>query len=535
MMMDTLRKKIGQLMVFGFKAESPSKLSSEIHNLIENHHVGGIILFGRNIGTPEEIQELTSTLQKTAMESGHEHPLFICIDQENGVVRRLGEGTTVFPGAMMIGATGEPELAHNVGYATGNELLGLGINWNLSPVVDVNNNPYNPVIDVRSFGEYPERVAEFGVQLMNGMKEAGVITTLKHFPGHGDTNLDSHLELPVIPHDLQRLNEVELVPFKKAIENGADTIMTAHVYFPSLEPDADRPATMSKAVITGLLRGELGYDGVITTDCMEMKAIADGVGTAQGAVEAIKAGVDLIMISHLPELQHAAIERVYSAVQNGEIEESTIDEAYARVMKLKENGLNWNSNRNPFTQPEHHEALANDVMKKGITLIEKKQGILPLSNDPSHQVLVVYPENTYLTQVEDERFSSHALGSVVQEIHPEARVATVSQHPTQGEIDRVIEQAQQADTIIVGTLTAFRSKSQQRLVKELFQTKKQVVLIAMRSPYDLGHFPGVSAAIATYEFTTPALRIAIQCLYGKTKVTGKFPVTIKYEHGANKE
>ncbi|WP_257347889.1 beta-N-acetylhexosaminidase [Pseudalkalibacillus decolorationis] len=526
MMTDSLRKKIGQLMVFGFKAESPSKLSKDIQELIDGHHVGGIILFGRNIGTPDEIQELTASLQTCAKKAGHEQPLFICIDQENGVVRRLGEGTTVFPGAMLLGATGDPELARKIGYATGTELLKLGINWNLSPVVDVNNNPTNPVIDVRSFGENPNSVAEFGSQLITGMKEAGMITTLKHFPGHGDTNLDSHLELPVISHDLTRLHEIELVPFKTGIANGADTVMTAHVYFPSIEPEVDRPATMSEAVITGLLREELGYDGVITTDCMEMKAIADGIGTAQGAVEAIKAGVDLIMISHLPELQYEAIERVYSAVQTGELDEETIDAAYKRVSNLKKKTLNWHPNSTTFLRDAYYETLVHDVMKKGITLVEKKEGFLPLSNAASHQVLVVYPENTYLTQVEDERFSSHALGSVVQEIHPEAKVLTVSQHPTQEEIDHVIHEADKADTIIVGTLTASRSESQQRLVEALLHLNIPVAVIAMRSPYDLGHFPEAAVAIATYEFTTPALRIAVQCLYGKVKVAGKFPVTI---------
>ncbi|MEI2401057.1 glycoside hydrolase family 3 N-terminal domain-containing protein, partial [Paenibacillus phytohabitans] len=219
-----LRKKVGQLMVVGFKG---IKASDEIKELICEHHVGGIILFARNIGTPQEILSLTNELQQVAKDAGHEHPLLICIDQENGVVRRLGEGTTIFPGAMLLGATGEPEHAYQVGVATGKELKALGINWNLAPVMDVNNNPANPVIGVRSFGESADKVSEFGRMAMKGMQEAGIITTLKHFPGHGDTNVDSHLDLPVISHNINRLEQIELRPFIDSIKAGADTIMSA--------------------------------------------------------------------------------------------------------------------------------------------------------------------------------------------------------------------------------------------------------------------------------------------------------------------
>ncbi len=522
-----IREKIGQLMVFGFKADHPANMSEEIKDLIENHHVGGIILFGRNIGTPEEIQKLTTTLQSTAKNAGHMHPLFICIDQENGVVRRLGEGTTVFPGAMLLGATGDPELAFEIGKASGQELIDLGINWNLSPVVDVNNNPNNPVIDVRSFGEKPEVVAQFGKQLMKGMQASGVITTLKHFPGHGDTTVDSHLALPVIPHELQRLHEVELVPFKEAIENGAETVMSSHVYFPSIEPEENRPATMSRAVMTGLLREELGFKGVITTDCMEMKAIADGIGTARGAVEAIKAGVDLIMISHLPELQHEAIEAIYQAVQSGEIDEKLIDEAVDRVMKLKESTLDWNDDLEGFVKPEAHQKLAEDVVRSGVTLLEHKKGLLPLKRDHHERILVIYPKNSYLTQVEDERFAQNALGELVKELNPGTKVASVSPQPEQSEIDFMNVLASSADVIIVGTLSATRSEGQQRLMQDMLKKNKPIIHFAMRSPYDIGLFPEVDVSVATYEFTTPALRIAVRALFGLEDVKGKLPVTIQ--------
>ena len=289
----------------------------------------------------QEILALTTELQRTAKEAGHEQPLLICIDQENGVVRRLGEGATIFPGAMLLGATDQPENAYKVGLATGKELKALGINWNLAPVLDVNNNADNPVIGVRSFGESAEKVSLFGKMAMKGMQDAGVITTLKHFPGHGDTNVDSHLDLPIIAHDMERLEEIELKPFVESIQEGADTIMSAHVYFPAIEDQQGVPATLSKKVITGLLRNKLQFNGVVTTDCMEMNAIANTIGTARGGVEAIKAGVDLIMVSHLHHLQKDTIDAIACAVESGEIDESTLNDAFERVTRLKEKYLTW--------------------------------------------------------------------------------------------------------------------------------------------------------------------------------------------------
>jgi beta-N-acetylhexosaminidase len=530
----SLREKIGQLMVFGFKANTVTEASEEIKELIRDYHVGGIIFFGRNIGKPEEVLSLTTDLQQEAKDTGQKHPLLICIDQENGVVRRLGEGSTVLPGAMLLGATHDPKHAYTVGLATGKELKAQGINWNLAPTVDVNNNPLNPVIGVRSYGENPELVSEFGKAAMKGMQDAGVVTTLKHFPGHGDTDLDSHLELPTITKDMQHLEAVELVPFKECIAEGADTIMSAHVYFPAIEDRDGVPATLSKKVLTGLLRDKLGFQGVITTDCMEMKAIADTIGTARGAVEAIKAGADIVMISHLHNLQKDAIEAVVQAVQNGEIEEEMINAAYQRVQRLKEKYLSWDDiplNQERIELPavigcKEHQQQAEEAFREGITIVKNVGNTLPLSADQDHRVLVIYPNNSYLTMVEDERYSSNALGYVIQEVHPTAETEILSSPLSEEEIAQVVKRAELFDTVIVGTLSASQSNKQLDLIEKLMGTGKSVVVIAMRSPYDLAYIPGVPAYIATYEFTTPALRMAAKALYGQETVKGKLPVTI---------
>lgn len=521
-----LKKKIGQLMVFGFQGKTASP---EIKKLIREHHVGGIILFGRNIGTPEEVLHLTTELQLEAKKAGHEHPLLICIDQENGVVRRLGEGTTIFPGAMTLGATGNPGNAYVIGAATARELKALGINWNLAPVVDVNNNPENPVIGVRSFGEDPEHVAAFGIEAMKGMQDAGIITTLKHFPGHGDTAVDSHLDLPVIDHSMERLEQVELVPFKKGIEQGADTIMSAHVYFPAIEQQENVPATLSRSVITGLLREKLGFNGVVTTDCMEMNAIADTIGTARGGVEAIKAGIDLVMVSHLHTRHLETLQEVERAVESGYIETDVIDAAYHRVMKLKEKYLSWSGIEENGSVPalvgsKKHEFEALEIYKQAVTLVENKEKFLPLKVEKS--VLVVSIENSSTMQVEDKKYSTFLLGEAIQEYKRDAVVHKLSNPISQDEIEKLIEVANGYDAIIIGTLSAAQNPQQIELVELLQQVNSNLMIVATRSPYDVAYVPDVKAAICTYEFTYPALKTAAAVIFGKDVAKGTLPVTL---------
>ncbi len=527
----SLQEKVGQLLVFGFDG---TIISEEMTHLIREHHVGGVILFGRNIGCPEDVLNLTRNLQNVAKHAGHQYPLLICMDQENGAVRRLGEGTTIFPGSMLLGATDNPQNAYDVGVATGKELKALGINWNLAPVVDVNNNPLNPVIGIRSYGESPERVSEFGKAAMKGMQDAGVITTLKHFPGHGDTDTDSHFDLPVISHNMDRLEEVELKPFIHGIQGGADTIMTAHVYFPAIEKTEGVPATISKKVITGLLRKKLGFKGVITTDCLEMNAIKNTIGTARGAVEALKAGVDLLMVSHSFHLQKETIHAIIEAVESGEIDERLIDQAYERVQKLKQKYLKWEEipiNASNLSVPEvvgckEHIQLANDVYRQGITILQNKRNILPLSSSSEHRVLVVYPENRFTMQVEDKKYAALSLGDIVQKIHPAADVAVLLNPPCKEEVEQIKVKAENYDTIIIGTLTVLPGDPLITLIEELNKTNQNIIVVAMRSPYDLAFLPDVPVYVCTYEFTYPALNIAVKALYGIEKVSGKLPVTI---------
>lgn len=519
----SLQKKVGRLLIAGFKGTT---MSEEIKHLIHTYHIGGIILFGRNIGTPKEILALTNSLQAEARKAGYETPLLICIDQENGVVRRLGEGTTIIPGAMLLGATHDQANARKAGFMTGKELKALGINWNLAPVLDINNNPKNPVIGVRSFGEDTSDVAEMAKQSMLGMQEAGVMTTLKHFPGHGDTSVDSHLDLPVIDHDLERLHAVELVPFKDCMAAGADAVMSAHVYFPALEDKENVPATLSHAVITGLLREELGFDGVITTDCMEMDAIAKRIGTVEGCVQAVEAGVDFVMVSHLHDLQEQAVLRLAEAVERGTISERRIDDSIERIEKLARKYTSWeeieaNQTVANFVGSEKHHDEMNEIYKQGITEVSGP-GIPIAAED---RVLLVHPKNEYALMVEDKRYSTLTMAEQFKKVHGNVISMEIDgNHSSDNDMKKI---AGEYDHIVVLTLNADKHENQRMLVNELVDSGKPVDVIAVRSPYDAAYFAKANRVICTYEFTQSAFEVVAAYLAGVTSVTGRLPVTIR--------
>lgn len=521
----TLEKKLGRLMIAGFKGKTASP---EIKRLIHTYHIGGVILFGRNIGTPEEIRQLTTELQQEAKAAGYTVPLLICIDQENGVVRRLSEGTTIVPGSMLLGATGNPELAYKAGQMTGKELRQLGINWNLAPVADINNNAQNPVIGVRSFGEQAEKVSAFAKASMQGMQAEGVGTTLKHFPGHGDTQVDSHLGLPVIPHDMKRLEEVELVPFKECMAAGADAIMSAHVYFPALEKEPNIPATLSHNVMTKLLRDQLGFEGVITTDCMEMDAIAKGIGTVEGCVRAVKAGVDLVMVSHLHDLQEQAIIALANEVEQGRITKENIDMSIQRIEKLISSYTNWNLVDELATQPlqvgtEDHQQQMALVYQAGVTCVKEEEDVKIKATD---HLLVICPDNAYATLVEDPRYASVELGKQLQSLHAATDVMELSEEDYALRQDEILQQAKNYDRIVVAVLNLKGQEHQRDFALRILKQPVPVDVVAIRNPYDIDLLEKAARIYCTYEFTQPAFQVVANSLLGRSQVHGRLPVTI---------
>lgn len=303
----------------------------EIVDLVQRLDLGGVILFRTNLADPDQIASLTESLQQKARRA----PLLIAVDHEGGRVSRLPEPFTRLPPCRSVGKSGSAEAAFELGRVAAEELLAVGINVNLAPVLDVDTNPLNPVIGDRSLGPDPHEVARLGLAVLKGFRRAGIIGCAKHFPGHGDTSQDSHTTLPVVPHPLERLRAVEVEPFRRVISDpeGPEVIMSAHVLYPHLDPQL--PATLSRPILTDLLRAEMGFDGLIVTDDLEMKAISDRFGPEEACVRAIKAGADLVLFCHTPSHVRRCIEHVSALVDKGTLDARRIRESLHRIERLK--------------------------------------------------------------------------------------------------------------------------------------------------------------------------------------------------------
>ncbi len=324
--MPTLREKIAQMFVVGIGAQ---ELTGEERTVMEHYSFGGFILFGHNCCDPAQMLSLTRALWDTSKSL----PPFIAIDQEGGRVHRLPQPFTHFPAAARLGETGNTKLAHRVAQATAEELTAVGINLDFAPVLDVNSNPNNPVIGDRSFDSDPEKVIALGERWIQGLREGGIIPCGKHFPGHGDTDKDSHLDLPRVDRPLAELRKIELPPFVNACENGIESLMTAHVIYRVLDPEL--PGTLSHSIITGLLREKLNYRGVVFSDDMEMKAISDHYGEEDAVALCVRAGVDVMLFCHeLPRAIHA-FDFLYSEVEKDATVRSRVENSYNRIANLK--------------------------------------------------------------------------------------------------------------------------------------------------------------------------------------------------------
>lgn len=322
----TLREHIGQLFMMGFTGTTVTK---DLASFVKTYSPGGVIFFRRNLESVQQIVDLTNGLQKLSPGS----PLLIAIDQEGGRVSRLPSEFTIFPPCEQLGQCNSYELAYSAAATIAKELRAVGINMNMAPVLDVNSNPENPVIGDRAFGATPEIVGEMGLATIAGLQENKVVACGKHFPGHGDTATDSHKVLPVVDADLHRLQDTEFPPFQQAIRFGVATLMTAHVLYRALDPEA--PATLSSAVIQRLLREELRYDGVVFTDDLEMHAIIDHDGIGEAAVRAFVAGCDVLLVCKDQERVMAAMQAMEKAVQDGRITQERLEQSLVRVARLK--------------------------------------------------------------------------------------------------------------------------------------------------------------------------------------------------------
>lgn len=507
----TLRQKVGQLFMFTAPGRS---FTADMRRLIVDYHAGGLVFFDYNIGSPEDITRLTNTIQETAST-----PLFIAVDQEGGVVQRLKEAPfSLFPNAMALGAANNHELTIKAGQAIAEELLACGLNMNLAPVLDVNVQPNNSVINLRAFGSDPVRVGMNGIAYILGMQSRGIIATGKHFPGHGNTDEDSHYTLPTIPTTRDALL-ADLTPFTNGIEAEVGAIMTAHILYPAL--DATHPATFSQAILTELLRNELGFEGVIMTDALTMGAVKIAHSNpVQMLHEAITAGIDILTYGALPNgsaptiaSQIEAFEIVMALLDSGQLSEAQIDLAVTRILALKErfNLMQW-SPRDPNQTREalqlaDHQALIESIADAAITIYLDTNQLMPL--DRSFPVLILYPAGF------------QDLATTLSEGLAEASLQSYPAQLSVNEANRIAAESAERVVICV-TRDTHENPAQITMVNAL--PLDQTIVLATQSPYDWLNFPLVKSYALSYGDSPSAMRAARDVIFGERPALGTLPV-----------
>ncbi|WP_329155598.1 glycoside hydrolase family 3 protein [Streptomyces anulatus] len=540
----SLEEKVGQLFVmrvYGHSATDPDQADIDANlkeigvrtaaELISTYHVGGIIYFtwAHNTRDPHQIADLSNGLQRAALAGRSRLPLLVSTDQEHGIVCRVGEPATLLPGAMALGAGGSRSDTRRAAWIAGAELAALGVNQNYAPDADVNVNPANPVIGVRSFGSDPDAVAALVAEQVKGYQGAGIASTAKHFPGHGDTSTDSHTGLPVINHTRAQWEELDAPPFRAAIRARIDSIMTAHIVVPALDPSED-PATLSRPILTGILREELGYDGVVVTDSLGMEGVRTKYGDDRVPVLALLAGVDQLL--NPPNLS-VAWNAVLGAVRGGEISEARVDESILRILRLKSRlGLF----RDPFVSrrgvertvgSRAHRAAADRIAERTTTLLADPGTLLPLSRRSHRNLLVVGADPASPSGTTGPPTST--LANTFGELGFTARALSTGTAPNQAKIAEAVAAAEGRDAVVVATYNVTATSSQRTLVTALVATGVPVVTVAVRNPYDVAHLTGsgVAASLAAYSWTDVELRAAARVIAGHAEPEGTLPVPVQ--------
>lgn len=537
----TLPEKVGQLFVarvYGHSATDPDQADidanlSEIGvrnaaELIAEYHVGGIIYFtwAHNTRDPHQIAALSNGIQRASLARPRGLPVLISTDQEHGAVCRVGAPAALFPGAMALGAGGSRADARSLARVSGRELRALGIRQDYAPVADVNVDPANPVIGVRSFGADPDAVAGMVAAEVTGYRRASVAATAKHFPGHGDTAVDSHTGFPVITHSRARWSELDAVPFRAAILAGVDSIMTGHLMVPALDGSGD-PATLSHPIVTGVLRGELGYDGVVVTDALGMEGVRTKYGDDRVPVLALKAGVDQLLD---PPSLEVAWNAVLKAVEDGELTEARLDESVLRVLRLKarlglfEEPYVRESEVDRVVGVRAHLAEADRIAERTTTLLANAGGLLPLSPRTRARLLVVGAD-----PASPSGTTGPPTGVLARELTALGFTATArptGTAPSETVVADAVAAAGDVDAVVVGTYNLTATSPQKTLVERLTATGKPVVAVAIRNPYDVAHLPGVPAVLAAYGWTDVELRAAARVIAGRVRPRGRLPVPV---------
>ncbi len=521
----TLREKIAQMVIGSAIPDNFSETSADfkkLKRLCKQTKIGGFIFFK---GSSADYSRLSNYLQ-----SFSETPLLISADFERGTKMRVTDGV-IFPNNMAIGAANNPELCYKMGLEIARETRLLGIHQNYAPVCDVNNNPNNPIINVRSFGEDPKLVSKMSESMIKGLQEGKVIATVKHFPGHGDTEIDSHNDLPVLNFSMDRLSEIELVPFKNAIDKGVMSVMIAHLSFPELEQQPNIPASLSPSIVEGLLINKMGFSGLVVTDALNMKGITKYFSNAEVAVMCVQAGIDLILMNLNEE---GTVDAIEAAVMSGKISEDRINRSAEKILKTKQ-WLGLFDNRsvqetdiyNSVNTASANE-LAQQIADESITLVKDDNSILPLKNESGKKTAVIAiseggeQDNTaYMVNILSGYFSNYEYVSTgPNSIEPllEEKMKLISDY----------------DLIIVAVYAKVRfgtgkisiSPVNVDLINSLRKLNKNLVVLSLGNPYLLKEFPDAPCYICAYGDSDVSINASLRAITGKTKFKGKLPVTI---------
>ena len=531
----TLRDEVAQLIFISFHGAAPNSRSREYRTfmrMIREVKVGGLILVNWSNGRviqkaePYAVAAFLNRMQRLAVT-----PLLVAGDFERGASMRV-EGVTVFPHAMAFGAAGDPEFSRYEGEVTAREARALGVHWIYYPVADINNNPDNPIINIRSFGENPEAVAAQVRAFIEGAhsdKKNYVLTAVKHFPGHGDTAVDTHMNLATINADREHLERVELVPFKAAIEAGVDSVMTGHIAVPALAPP-DIPATLSPAILTGLLRKDLGFKGIIVTDALEMGGIAKGFSAGEAAVRALEAGADLLLMPTDPD---AAVRAVVAAVQSGRLSHQRIHDSLVKILSAKERVcldrkrfVDLEGISDIVDSPESNEK-AQEIAGRAVTLVRNGGNFIPLAH-PDNVCYVAMPESHLSSQ-------GQVFSQEVRRRAPKAVITSWDPSFSRQQLDEAAGRLTACQSYVVAAFTsvgAYRGTvgmlggELPHALETLIATGKPVALIGLGNPYVLRNFPNVTAYLATFSSVPPSELAAVHAIFGEIPIRGRLPVTI---------
>lgn len=509
----TLEHKVAQMFMVTLHG---SVLTEDGAAHLRQWQPGAVALFDDNAGDPAALTRLTNAYQSTITEAGGV-PMLIAVDQEGGVVTRLTNGFTMFPAPVLIDAAGN-DMAYQVGQAVAQELIAAGVNMNLAPVADLETYKDNPIIYRRSWGSDPIMTGDAIAAFIRGSASLNVLTTAKHFPGHGETRQDSHGELPTVDLPLERLETVEFVPFEKAIDAGVAAVMVGHLDMPALDSTPNLPASLSPNVITGVLRDQMGFDGMVMTDALDMNAVDLNYNFYDAVVMAINAGVDLLAMgpSIGQPVFEAAMQRVVEEVRVGNISEDRINESVRRILATKQQYgiLDWQP-LDPATtiarmNTEAHAELFAQLYRAGVTVAYDRNDLVPIP--PGRTVGIIFLATRYQIQAECGQYRS------------DIKWTAVSDNPSAEEIGWALDNARSVDTVVVWTQDAIKIPEQQLLVNAL--PPEKTVAVALWSIYDWQTYPNVAAYMLTYTPARPAVPAACAVLFGAAPATGVLPVTL---------